>query len=510
MRPVFLPLLGLLLSLPVQAQVPQVLFRGRGDPGLDARIRELLREPGRVIWTSDTTIARNDTVRGPLLVVGATVRLEGVLEGDVAAVGADFFVRPSARVAGEVRSFAGGWYASDLATITGELDHRPNAPYAVERSTNAITIRGTRNPRLLAFDPIVPGYDRVDGFSPGVQARLLLPPLERLEPTLAVWGSYRTERGRPVGGASLVLARGGTSAAGGIERTTLTNEGWIRGTLGNAVSYLFDGNDIRDYYEADRAWVELRRALEDGERETALWIRGQVEDARSLRADNPWTLFKPDSLRPNRPVDEGRVGSVLAGTTLAWRRPTFETAFEGVAEFGLDALDSDYEFSGYRVDLDWAMLALRNHTLEIEAHAQGPLPFFDYDCSECDSSSRRIPRQRWSHVGGSGTLPTFADAAFRGDRVLFIESRYGIPLGPRLRIPFLGIPTFEVLHAVGKAWTRERSGSLEHNVGFRLRYNLLYLRVVSNPEDLAGDVEFSVGVNFPKRAYGWQPAGGFF
>jgi len=511
MRSAHLPLLLLaLLPLRLQAQTPQPVLRGRGEPALDARIRELLREPGRTTWTADTTIARSDTMRGPLLIVGATVRLEGVLLGDVVAIGADLFIRPSARVLGRVQNLAGGWYASDQATMSGELDNRPNAPYSIEREDGAVIIRGTRNPRVLALEPLIPTHDRVDGLSAGGGVRLLLPPLERLEPTLGAWGSYRTERGQLDGGTSVTLARGGTSLGAGAERSTITNEAWIRGNLSNSVTSLFLGKDYRDYYEAERIWVELRRALERGERDTDLWLRGQVEDARSLPAEEPWSLFRPDSVRPNRAVDDGRVSSLLGGASVSWRRPTFETQLEGSAELALDALHGDFEFAAYRLDLDWAMLALRDHTLEIEAHLQGPLPFFDEGCTTCTGLPRRIPRQRWSQVGGSGTLYTFRTAAFQGDRVVFIESRYGIPLGPRFRLPFLGIPTLELLHATGMAWIPTQPRSFEQNLGLRLRYNVFYLRLVANPEDLTGDYELKAGITFPKRAYGWQPAGGFF
>src|SRR5512140_1135253 len=118
MRTALLLLLIAGLPLPLSAQSPRVVLRGRGDPTFDARLRGLVREPGRTWWTRDTLIARSDTVRAPVLVVGATVRVEGTLMGDVVAVGSDFFIRPSAQVLGHVLNVAGGWYASDLATIS--------------------------------------------------------------------------------------------------------------------------------------------------------------------------------------------------------------------------------------------------------------------------------------------------------------------------------------------------------------------------------------------------------
>jgi len=55
------------------------------------------------------------------------------------------------------------------------------------------------------------------------------------------------------------------------------------------------------------------------------------------------------------------------------------------------------------------MKAIANHTLEIEANFRGPLP-----------GTETLPLQRWTFVGGSGTLYTFDIAEFRGDRLAFV------------------------------------------------------------------------------------------
>jgi len=503
-------LLLLLLPLPLQAQQPRVLFRGRGDITFDGRIRALLRDTSRTLWTRDTLIARTDTVRRALLVVGATVRVEGVLQGDIAAVGADFFLRPRAQVLGPVLNVAGGWYASDLATVSGALENRPDAPYAIERMADAIVIRGTTEPRVLAIDPLVPGYDRVSGLSAGAGVKLLLPALGRLESTIGGWGAYRSQRGQIDGGAQARFSAGTTALSLGAERTAPSNEDWIRSPIGNSIYYLVAGTDIRDYYEADRAWLELRHSMAGDQHSAAVWLRGQIEDARSLPAGQPWTLFGPDSVRPNRPIDAGRISSILAGTTLSWRRSTFETTLAGHTEFALDALQSDFTFSAYRLDLDWAMAALGNHTLEIKAHLQGPLPFIAETCSDCPGPAHTIPRQRWSHLGGSGTLYTFSNAAFQGSRVAFIETTYGIPLGSRFRMPFLGIPSLDLLHLTGMAWNRADTHRFEQNLGLQLSYNVLGLRLVTDPTDVTGAVNLALVFRFPRRAYPWEPPGGFF
>lgn len=505
----------LLLALPagLRAQDAEIRLRGRGEPALDARIRQLLREPGWAVWTRDTLIARGDTVRERVLVVGPTVRIEGTLLRELVSIGGDVFVRPTARLLGPVHSIAGGWYPSNLATVEGEVTNEPLAPYEVERTPEGIIIRGTTHRRLAGFEAVIPTYDRVNGLSIGAGAAIRLPAFARLETSLHAQGVYRSERGEVDPTVELRLQRGGTRLAAGAEVTTLNNHAWIRSDLSNSVNYLFLGKDVRHYYQAERAWVELRRQVQGGAARTELRVRGQVEDASSLAADDPWSLFSPDSIRPNgypavgggtRSADEGRTTSLLAGLDLEWERPTFVTRLDAATEFGIDALDGDFRFARYEATADFAMQALRDHTLELEVHVRGPLP------GSTEDEERFIPRQRWSSVGGSGTLYTFEDGQFFGDRVALVETTYSIPLGRRFRMAYLGIPSLDLLHVAGMAWQRGGDRGFEQNVGMRLGYNVAYVRVVSNPKDLVDDVELSVGLRFPRGSRPWEAPGGFF
>ena len=507
---------ALLLLVPLSglsAQEPAIQLRGRGEPALDSRIRQLLREPGWTVWTRDTLVARGDTVRDRVLVVGPTVRIEGTLLRELVSIGGDVFVRPGGRLLGPVHSIAGGWYPSSQASLEGEVTNEPLAPYEIERTDDAIIIRGTTHRRLVSMEPVIPTYDRVDGLSLGVGGALRLPPLGRVETSLHARGTYRSERGQFDPGAELRARRGGTSLGLGAERTTLSNQAWSRSDLSNSVNYLFLGKDVREYYEAERAWVELRRLLRGGESRTEVRLRGQVEDATSLTADDPWSLFKEDSVRANgypadgggaRSADAGRITSVLAGVNLEWERPTWVTEFDAFTEVGVDALDSDYRFARYETTAEIALQALRDHTLEFDLHFRGPLP------GSTENDTELIPRQRWSSIGGSGTLYTFELGQFFGDRVAYVETTYSIPLGRRFRTPYLGIPSLDLLHVAGMAWQRGGDRGFEQNVGLRLGYSVAYLRVVSNPDRLADDAEFSVGLRFPRGTRPWEPPGGFF
>lgn len=491
------PLLLAIAAGAIDASAQTVEVRGRGDRANDAFLRTLIASGEYQLIAQDTLLTRNDTIHGTALVLAATLRLEGTIAGDLVIVDANVFVRPTARVLGSIRNISGGLYSSELAAVGAGIESDPNAPYRVERPTEQrIIIRGTTRESPLVLYGIrglqMPTYDRVDGLSLGLAAGLLLPRVGDVEPIVRGRVEWRSARGEFTGGAELAATRRRTEIAAGAERTTVTNERWIRSDLSNSISSLVRGRDRRDYYEADRAYVELRRLLEQGERVTNAYLRMQVEEAFALPARNPWSLFG-DFRQDNIDFDESRTTSAIVGIGTVWTMPRHLVELNGAVEAGLDLFEADREFNRYEIDLDWAMAALSNHTLTIEAHVQGPLPGTD-----------SLPAQRWSFVGGAGTLPTFDDAEFRGDRVAYVETAYSIPLPRRLQLRVLGRPSFELLHMAGMAWTAAQSRSFEQNVGARLRFNILYLRIVTDPERFEDAAKFSVGVQFPRRPYPWQ------
>jgi hypothetical protein len=488
---------GLVLAAGASAQ--QVEVRGRGDADNDAFLRRLVESGEYRLIARDTLLTATDTVHGTALVVGATVRIDGVITGDLVIVDANVFLRPNARILGSVRNIAGGYYPSDHAVIQGGLRTEPNADYRVREEAGGarLVILGIAQPGVIVrpgiFGFAVPTYDRVDGLTLSYGSGVLLPRMGRVEPVINGRIDYRSQRGAITGGLELELPRGATTLAIGAERTTVTNERWIRGDLDNTISFFFMAKDLRDYYAADRAYAELRRIIESGPRTTTLRLRAQVEDATSLRAGTPWTVTGTPRA-DNLPVDEGRISSLIGGGRMEWDLPQHRVRVDGLVEGASPrALDGDHEFARFVLSGDWAMNAFSNQTLRIQPHLQGPLPGTDW-----------LPRQRWSFVGGSGTLNTFEIAEFRGDRVAFVETTYIIPVPYRVR--FLGTPDLELLHAAGMAWTANDARSLEQNVGARIRFGLVNVRLLMNPA-ASGDqtrFKFSAGLNLPRRAYAWE------
>lgn len=495
MRYLFAALLSILL-LPAAGRAQTVELQGRGDFDNDSYLRALIEGGNYTLISRDTLLARTDTLRGPVLVLGSTMRVEGVIDGDLVIVDSNVFLRPTARVTGGVRNIGGGLFPSEQAQIAGASVSEPNADYIVERREGSLVILGTVARSNVALDGIggvlVPTYDRVSGLSLSVGGGYLLPRIGRVEPVVRGRVGYRSQRGRFDGGLELAGTRGATVLAIGAERTTLTNEQWLRSDVSNTITSLLMGKDRRDYYEVERAYAELRRELESGPRTSFAILRAQVEDATTLAAGQPWSVvgtFREDNIL----FEPRRISSLIASAGSQWELPRHVVEVAAALEVGAELLDGEHSFARYEVDADWAMAALRDHTLRIDAHMQGPLP-----------GTTTLPGQRWSFVGGSGTLLTYEDAEFRGDRVVMVETEYIIPLPARLSIRMLGRPSLDLLHMVGMAWTADESRGLEQNIGLRLSYNVLYVRAVTHPERFSDDVEFSFGVRFPQRSFAWQ------
>lgn len=480
-------------AAPLHAQTVQVV--GRGDVEWDARLRDMVASGRFTLLPHDTLIANGDTLRGSYIAAGITVRLAGVVDGDLVGVDSNLFLRPGGHVTGDVVNIAGGYYPSEQATVAGAVTDEPNAPYDVERSGADFRIVGTQSRSLFEPDGFrglrEPGYDRVNGLTVSVGGRLLLPRIGISEPFVGAFVGYQTERSEFMGGGEVGIRRRNTEVAVGAERLTLTNEQWIRGDLLNAWSSFWNGKDYRNYYDADRFYGEIRRALEDGPRMSTARLRVQVEDARSLAAGDPWTVLDPDSVRSNPAIDDGRITSARLIFDTEWRQANSELDGELEFEVADEILDGDFSFASFALTGDFAMRAFANHTLEIEGYFQGPLPGTD-----------SLPRQRWSFVGGSSTLYTFEFNDFPGDRIAFVESEYFIPMPDRLRLPLFGVPTFSVFHHIGTGWSHGRSADFEQNIGARLNLFFLYLRVVADPTDF-GETEYGIGLTTPKR-WPWQ------
>lgn len=471
-------------------------LHGRSDPSADRRIRALLRDGHYLLITRDTTIPRGDTVGQSVLVAGATLRLDGTVRGDVVGVAANLFVRPSATVTGDVVNAGGGLYSSEQARLEGDVVDRPLAEYAVTRGDGGVAIEG-RSPRLPLFQPEgvagvqLPTYDRVDGLWLRGGGRLRLPRLGTDSIMLRGAVGYRTEVGGLTHVAELTGRRGGGFLTVGHEEATATNDAWIRSDLKNSLGVLYNGKDYRNYYESERWFGRAGTRFASGGWSGELALLGEREVARSLATGDPWHLLG-DSLRFNPPIDPGTIASIGAGAAVTWEGRSTAAELGARTDFAGRVAGGDFEFSRYLVWGEWSMAAIANHALEVYWRAQGPLPGTD-----------SLPRQRWSFVGGSGTLYTFDVAQFTGDRLVFVETRYVIPLPDRVRLPVIGAPDLVFLHTAGMAWTHDARRDLEQNIGVELRFFGLSLRAITNPAHASHDFEVNAGLSLSRGGRRW-------
>ncbi|MGQ0562551.1 MAG: hypothetical protein ACT443_11835 [Gemmatimonadota bacterium] len=483
-------LLLLIFALPLAAQT--VRARGYGEAELDAIVRAALN-PRTLVIVRDTLIGAGDTISRDVLVLKSRFILEGTVRGAVTGVEANIYVRPRARITGQLTNIAGGYYPSELARVRVAED-RPLAPYRVRRDGGNYIIEGTiERPALRRLGGIQkPEYNRVDGLRVELGPEILLPPFAGVEPSISGSIGYATEREETLGRVELGLRRARSTLTFGWEDDlTRTNDDWIRSQLKNSLSVIWNGKDYRNYYETDRTFLEFRRVLERGRRTTQYWIRAQNELVHPLAAHNPFIIWDPDSIRPNPLVPVSRVTSAFIGAESEWEGQTAVWNLAASLEFAGKVMGADDAFNAYTAYALYATQAIADHTLEIETNFRGPLP-----------GTETLPQQRWTFVGGSGTLYTFDIGQFRGDRLAFIETEYTIPFARRFALPMLGPPKLKLMHNIGMAWTHDERRAFEQNVGLRLQFALAYVRYIVNPEN--GDSKFSANVSFPSKAYPWE------
>lgn len=444
----------------------------------------------------DTVIPATAHLPGDLVVVGATVRLDGTVDGSVAVLNGTFFLRPGSRVSGRIVSVGSIVLRSSRATMGDTISVPLDVEVALARSGENFTLSleppppPSRVKGAGLYGLATPTYDRVNGLSVRAGADIRLA-ADTLAPTLRLSGVLRTARWSPGGTASLRVPLGRARLTLAAGRETMTNDRWIRGDFENSVAALFVRSDARDYYDADFASVSLagRPAppLIAGEGFVTPRLEVRAERDRSLRARGVFTFFGDSAWRANPPVVEGKIAAVVPGAEVGWRGQTASARLETSLEVGRLMRDSWSDGKGFAqlvADGEWGMTALWGHTLGVRAHLLQPL------------GSRAAPPQRWSFLGGPGTLPTLGYDALRGDHLVFFESAYNVPI-PQLALPLIGVPTLGLRDAVGSAWvTGEESPRWTQNIGAGVQFSVFYLFLYVDPTG-SHDTALNWGVSLP-------------
>ncbi|HET8654258.1 MAG TPA: hypothetical protein VFL93_01900 [Longimicrobiaceae bacterium] len=485
-----------LLCAPVAA-AQQVRVAGAARGAAADSLRAILARNDYLLLRRDTVLGDSVHLTGDLVVDRATVRLSGRVDGSVAVVEGMFFLRPGARVGGSIVSTPGSLFLpSARATFGDSLTVPLSVRASIERTDSGEVVRLTPPPGPRAITPGglfglgLPTYDRVDGVTPRLSVRFQPFGARESHLNAEAWVGYHSARGTLAGGGRITLPIGGDYRAS-IEfaRATLTNEEWIRGDLVNSLAALFFRSDARDYRESDYVSATFERlpsALRVGHAFVAPRLTLLASRDHSLDARDPWTVFHGgEDWRPNPWIADGDLVSATLGARLGWRGTLARFAGDAALEWAPGTL-SDFSFAQLAAHADWQMAVIRGQFLTVRGHLLQPI------------GPDGAPPQRWSFVGGPGTLPTLDYDGRRGDHLVFVESTYAFPI-PWVTVPLLGPPTIALRDAVGSAWVTDGpTPRWEQSAGVGAQFRALEAFLYIDPADPGAKPAFVVAVALPR------------
>ncbi len=481
-------------SLAAQQRRPSVRV-GYAGPGRPTQIvREVISQPYdvRLGGAEKVKLPRDSVLARSLIILGGDAEIAATVRGDVLVIGGDLFVHPGASIDGRAIAIGGCVYPSALSTIRRGQDCFRDVTFdVVEVQGNYVLdyreIEVTDGRRFYlpgVYGVRIPEYNRVDGLA------LPFGPTFNLDSGRYTGNSLATYRTN-LGALDFSLdARANLNrslwADVVAERTTVSNDRWIYSDLINSAASFVFGRDTRNYYRADRFTGRIGKDWETSTLEANVWGGARTEHAWSARGGTPWSILdKSDRVdgirRPNPPIQRGRISSALAGGRAEWSNEKVEIGFSLELEVPFDT-PGEGDFTQTTVDATVDFPTFGTQNFELQSH--GVLTTGD-----------ATPPQRFAYLGGSGTLPTLDLLEMGGDQLVFVESRYNVPI-QRITIPFVGSPIVTLRHMIGAAGIDELP-DLVQNLGLRLTLRPLRFDAVINPS-AEGDerkTKFSVGVS---------------
>lgn len=289
----------------------------------------------------------------------------------------------------------------------------------------------------------IPSYDRINGLTIPWGPRLTLGDMLEAEAI----ASYRSNLGKfdPSGSVRFspgldawILAEGG--------RGTFSNDRWIRGDLLNSATSIAVGSDSRNYYRADQVKLSLGHRFDVKAGSIEPSIGWQTQNAwstgsRTAPPKSPWSVFgKNDTLkmkRPNPAVIRGRISSAILGSTLDWEKDNVAVKGDAKFENAMDVPGDGANFRQVTLGLQSKFPALFDHTFELQLHWVG-------------TGNGIAPPQRFSYLGGAGTIATMDLLEQGGDRLFYVSGLYMIPI-KQITLPKVGNPYVGLRYAAGAA-----------------------------------------------------------
>lgn len=301
-----------------------------------------------------------------------------------------------------------------------------------------------------------PAYDRVNGASIPLGPRIqfgeetfVIDPVITYRSNLGNWDPSVEVDAQPGYGNEVKIFVG---------RSTFSNDDWIRSDVVNSLAVLGVGSDARNYYRADRAVLRYTRSLTSFELTFTPFVAGNIENDWSTGSlapiKTPWSFFGRKTYlkmrRPNPPVVKRHITSFSGGTGIEYFREGVDLHLDAGVEHALQGPDVSCIATPNGLFCPARLPAFTQTTLD--GHAEFPTfgkQSFTFRGHALLGSSNGTP-QRYGYLGGSGTLATVNLLALGGDRLLYVEGEYKIPVN-LVQLPFMGSPYLALRYAAGNA-----------------------------------------------------------
>ena len=186
--------------------------------------------------------------------------------------------------------------------------------------------------------------------------------------------------------------------------------------------------------------------------------------------------------RPNPLAEEGSIGSGLLGAELNDTTGLVASRLRAELERSFASVAGSANFTQLTIDGRVGFPTFGTQSLHFRAHGVA-------------TSGTGVPRARYTYLGGSGTLPVLELLELGGDEVVFVESRYLVPLD-RVLLPLVGVPVITLRHIMGSAGVGGLP-SLEQELGVGLGLSALRLDYTMDVARSRGH-KFSVGISLSK------------
>ena len=458
-------------------------------------IREAVSQPHVVLsGTTRLELPRDSTVTTTLIVIGRPTYLASKVQGNVVVIGADLFLRPGVEITGHAVAIGGTVATTTLGRVNGRIESFRDETYDVTPQPGGFVLdyRSTRVAdaiplvRLAGISGVlVPSYDRVNGLSLPFGA-LVMPAggAVEIEPTvtyrsrLGAWDPAVAFRLNPLDVIRFV------GRAGFFTRS---NETWNYSDLVNSATTFFAGSDTRNYFRAKgaegRVFALVARpgmTIEPyvgarTERVTPITAAGNVFSIKGRKSDEKMR-------RPNPLVETGTIGSGLFGAEMNDTTGLVTSRLRADVEQSFRTVVGRSNFTQLTLDGRVGFPTFGTQSLHFRAHG-------------VVTAGDSVPRARYAYLGGSGTLPVLELLELGGTELLFVESRYLIPL-ERVVLPLVGSPMLTLRHIMGAAGVNGLP-SLEQEIGLGVGLSALRLDVT---QDVGGNRghKFSLGVSLAK------------